>query len=156
MTSPERRKSGHEKSLVVASNRRAKRDFEILETVEAGIVLVGSEVKSIRESQVEIAEAYAQIRGGEVWLLGMRVPVYVRSVVAFREEPDRPRKLLLHRREIQRLRKKMEQQPLTLIVLSLYFSGRHVKVQLALARRKKRHDKRQRISERDAEREKMV
>lgn len=82
--------------------------------------------------------------------------MYARSVVAFSEEPDRPRKLLLHRREIQRLRKKMEQQPLTLIVLSLYFSGRHVKVQLALARRKKRYDKRQRISERDAEREKMV
>lgn len=150
MTSSQRQHKDNKGSPVVASNRRAGRDFEILETFEAGIVLVGSEVKSVRENKVEIAEAYAQIRRGEVWVLGMNIPTYAQSAAAFREEPDRPRKLLLHRKEIERLRKKIEQQPLTLIVLSLHFSGKNAKVELALARRKRKYDKRQQIAERDA------
>lgn len=140
----------------IATNRRARRDFEIMETLEAGVVLVGSEVKSVRENKVEISEAYAQIRAGEVWLMGMSIPTYAQTATAFRQDPIRPRKLLLHRKEIERLRKRTEQQPLTLIVLSLYFSGKNAKVKLGLARRKQKHDKRQQIAERDAEREKSV
>ena len=141
------------KPTIVATNRRAKRDFEILETLEAGLVLLGSEVKALRDSQVELAEAYAQIRRGEVWLLGMTVQPYSHSAATFAAEPTRPRKLLLHRREIERLSKKLEQQPLTIIVLSVYFSGKHAKAQIALAKRKKRHDKRQQIATRDAQRD---
>ena len=141
------------KPSAVATNRRARRDFELLETLEAGIVLAGSEVKSLRGGKAQIAEAYARISRGEAWLLGMHIPPYPQAGTAFSHEPDRPRKLLLHRKEIEKLQRSLETQPLTLIPLSLYFSGKNAKVSLALARRKQKQDKRRQIDERDAARE---
>jgi SsrA-binding protein len=134
-------------------NRRARHDYEILETFEAGLVLRGSEVKSLRGSGGSIAEAYAKIDGGEVWLEGATIPSYPQA--SYNDhEPLRRRKLLLHGRQIAELRRGLERKGLTVVPLELYFDGRgRAKLKIALARGRKRHDKRAAASERDARRE---
>ena len=117
-----------------ASNRRARRNYEILETVEAGLVLRGSEVKSLREAHVQIGDAFARIEGGEAWLVSMHIGVYEHAQQHSGHEPERRRKLLLHRSELDRLRQIVDEQHLSLIPLSLYFKDGRAKVELALAR----------------------
>ena len=135
---------------VVASNRKARRNYEILDTIEAGIVLRGSEVKSLRDGKIQIAEAFARIDGGEVWLHQLTIAVYEHSQSHSGHEETRKRKLLLHSHEIERLRAKVEPEHLSLIPLSVYFKDGRAKVELAVARGRKTHDKRQVIAERDA------
>jgi SsrA-binding protein len=140
-------------TTLVAANRKARRNYEILETLEAGLVLRGSEVKSLREAQVQIGEAFAQISGGEVWLLSMHVAPYANAQTHSGHDPDRRRKLLLHGNEIERLRQLVDEQRLSLVPLSLYFKEGRAKVELALGRGRKSYDKRQVLAERDAQRE---
>jgi len=135
----------------VATNRRARHDYQIIETVEAGIVLRGSEVKTLREGKASLQDAYAVIEGGDV-VLHMRIPAYSHTGYEG-HEPTRPRKLLLHRREIDQLARKVAERGLTLVPLRLHFKGHLVKVDLGLARGKRAFDKRQTVAKRDAERE---
>jgi SsrA-binding protein len=148
-----REAAGRASDRVVATNRRARHDFDVLETYEAGIVLRGSEVKSLREGKAQLADAYARVSQGEVWLYGMHIPPWQFATGFGAHDPDRRRKLLLHRKEIDQLMGKTTQQALTLIPLSLYFKDGRAKVSLALARGRKLHDKRQALAERDAKRE---
>ena len=138
---------------VVAANRRARRDYELEDTFECGIVLRGSEVKSLRESKVQLADAYARPEDGEVWLVGLHIAPYSHAAGVEELDPDRPRKLLLHRREIDRIAARVAQDGLTLVPLSLYFRDGRAKVEVALGRGRRQHDKRQEIARRDAERE---
>ena len=140
-------------SRPVAQNRRARHDYDILETYEAGIALVGSEVKSLREGKAQLRDSYARVQDGEVWLYGVHVPPYAFASGFGATDPDRRRKLLLHRREIDELAKRTGQESLTLVPLSIYFKDGRAKVDLALARGRKRYDKRAAIAERDANRE---
>jgi SsrA-binding protein len=137
---------------LVATNRKARFEYEILETVEAGIALVGPEVKSLRAGNASLADAYAVVRRGEVFLVGAHVSPYPQ---ASREnpEPRRERKLLLHRSEIARLAGRVAERGLTLVPLQLYFRDGRAKVELALARGRRRHDKREAIREREQARE---
>jgi SsrA-binding protein len=137
---------------VVADNRRARHDYHLLERLEAGVVLTGTEVKSLRAGQATLAQAYADVRDGEVWLLGAHIPEYTQGTYA-NHDPDRPRKLLLHGKEIASLYGKVRERGLTLVPLRLYFKRGRVKVELALARGKERHDKRRDIAKRDADRQ---
>jgi SsrA-binding protein len=143
--------AGHDR--VVATNRRARHDFDLLETFECGIVLQGSEVKSLREGKAQLSEAYARVVDGEVWLFGAHIPPWQFAQGFGAHDPDRRRKLLLHRDQIDELFGRTTQQALTLVPLSLYFRDGKAKVQLALARGRKLHDKRHAIAERDAQRE---
>lgn len=137
---------------VVATNRRARRSYDILDTVEAGLVLRGSEVKSIREGQVQIGDAYARIDDrGEMWLHNLTVAVYAHSQAHTGHDETRKRKLLLHHHEIERWRLRVETEHLSLIPLSVYLKGGRAKVELALARGRRSYDKRQAIAERDAQ-----
>jgi SsrA-binding protein len=147
------RADGSSGTKLIAANRRARRNYEILETVEAGLVLRGSEVKSLREAQVQLGDAFARIEDGEAWLLSMHVGVYEHSQRHSGHEPERRRKLLLHRSEIDRLRQIVDEQHLSLVPLALYFKDGRAKVELALARGRKTYDKRQVLAKRDAERE---
>lgn len=133
-------------------NRRASFDFEILETFEAGMVLTGSEVKSLRAGGASISEAFARIRNGEVLLEGMNIPVYAEASYN-NHEPLRTRKLLLNRREISQLKAAVEQRGLTIVPLRLYFKDGWAKLLIGLGRGRKRHDKRQQQAERDARRQ---
>ena len=137
---------------IIVTNRKARHDFHIEETFEAGIVLVGTEVKSMRAHKVNLKDSYARVNKNEVFLYNMHVSPYEKGTTAA-HEPERPRKLLLHRQEIRRLIGKTRERGLTLIPLKLYFSGQRVKVELGLARGKQLHDKRRAIAERDAKRE---
>ncbi|WP_031468733.1 SsrA-binding protein SmpB [Sciscionella sediminilitoris] len=137
---------------VIASNRKARHDYEILDIYEAGIALVGTEVKSLRHGRVSLADAYASVDDGEIFLRGLHVPEYTHGSWT-NHEPRRVRKLLLHRKEIAKLIGKTHEGGLTLVPLSLYFKDGYAKVELALARGKKAHDKRQAIAKRDAQRE---
>jgi SsrA-binding protein len=138
----------------IARNRRARHDYDILETLEAGIALQGSEVKSLREGKVQLADAHARVERGEVWLHSVHIAPYSHLAAAHAApDPDRPRKLLLHRREIDRLQGRLAQDKLTLIPLSLYFKEGKAKVELALARGRRKGDKREAIAKRDADRE---
>jgi SsrA-binding protein len=137
----------------VATNRRARHDYDVLETFECGIVLRGSEVKSLRDGKAQLADAYARVDDGELWLFGMHIPPWQFASGWGAHDPDRKRKLLLHRREIDELMGKSQQQSLTMVPLSLYFRDGRAKVQLALARGRRQHDKRQAILSREAERE---
>ena len=137
----------------VAQNRRARHDYDILDTYEAGIVLVGSEVKSLRQGKAQLRDSYARVQDGEVWLYGVHVPPYEFASGFGATDPDRRRKLLLHHREIDELAKRTNQDSLTLVPLSVYFKDGRAKVDLALARGRKRYDKRHAIAERDANRE---
>jgi SsrA-binding protein len=135
----------------IATNRQARRNYEILETVEAGIVLRGSEVKSLRESKVQIADAFGRIDGTEVWLNALHIAPYSHAQAHAGHDPDRPRKLLLHAAEIHRLRARVDQEHLSLVPLSLYFKDGRAKVELALAKGRRSYDKRQVLAKRDAE-----
>jgi len=137
---------------LVASNRRAHHDFDILETHEAGLVLQGTEVKSLRDSRADLKESYARIEGNEAWLLGLHISPYAQGNRA-NHDPLRPRKLLLHRGEINRLLGKIMEKGLTLVPLRLYFKQGRAKVELGLARGRKTLDKRQAIREREERRE---
>lgn len=136
----------------VATNRQAGFRYDLLERFECGIQLQGSEVKSVREGKVQLRDAYAALRDGEVWLYNVHIAPYA---PASREnhDPDRPRKLLLHRREIERLVGRTHERGLTLVPTRVYFSGRHAKVEVALARGKDVRDKRRSIKEREQRRE---
>lgn len=136
----------------IARNKRARFDYEILDTWESGIVLTGTEVKSLREGKANIGDAYGVVRDGEIFLINMHISPYERGGYA-NHEPDRTRKLLLHRKEIRRLIGAVERQGLTLIPLELYFKNGVAKVALALGKGKKLHDKRDTERRRDAERE---
>ena len=136
---------------VVATNRRARRNYVILDTIEAGIVLRGSEVKSIRDGKVQIGDAFARIDGsGEIWLHNLTIAVYTHSDAHSGHDEARKRKLLLHSHEIERLKARVDPEHLSLIPLSVYFKDGRAKVELALAKGRKTHDKRQMIAERDA------
>ena len=136
----------------VATNRRARHKFQVLETMEAGIELQGSEVKSLRDGKAQINEAYAVVDRGEVWLRGAHIPPYLPASDQ-NHEPDRPRKLLLHRREIERLIGKTAERGLTLVPTRIYFKGPRAKVELALAKGKEGRDRRREIADRDMRRE---
>ena len=142
-----------DKKKTVAENRRARFDYHIDEVFEAGIALTGTEVKSLRFGEGSIAESYAEVRGGEVWLVNSNVPEFSHGN-RFNHVPKRPRKLLLHEREINRLTGAVERKGMTLVPLSVYFNGRgRAKVELALAKGKNAADKRATIKERDWKRE---
>ncbi|MDO8214024.1 SsrA-binding protein SmpB [Conexibacter sp. CPCC 206217] len=136
----------------VATNRQARFRFNLLDTFEAGIVLQGTEVKSLREGGAQMKDAYALVRNGEVWLLNMHIPPYAS---AYRDNhlPERDRKLLLHRREIERLVGRVKERGLTLVPTRIYFRGPRAKVEIALAQGKDMFDKRQSIKERETKRE---
>lgn len=137
----------------VAQNRRARHDYDILERFEAGMVLAGSEVKSLRAGKVQLRDSYARVQNGEVWLHGVHVAPYAFASGFGAVDPDRPRKLLLHRRQIEELDQRTNQDSLTLVPLAIYFKEGRAKVDLALARGRRRYDKRHAIAERDAARE---
>ncbi|MEI6741473.1 MAG: SsrA-binding protein SmpB [Gemmatimonadaceae bacterium] len=137
---------------VIARNKRARHDYEILDTWETGIVLTGTEVKSLRDGRANLTDAFGIVTDGEVFLLNLHIGPYGQGNV-FNHEPTRTRKLLLHRREIRRMIGAVERQGLTLVPLDLYFVRGRVKVRLALVRGKQQHDKREDIKKRDAERE---
>lgn len=135
-----------------STNRKARYDYHIEETYETGIALLGSEVKSIRQGRANLRDGYAAFERGELFLHNCHISPYAQAS-RFNPEPLRPRKLLMRRQEIERLRGKVEEKGLTLVPLSLYLKGRHVKVELALARGKKQYDRREDIKRREADRE---
>ena len=137
---------------LIAQNRKARHDYAILDTYEAGVALVGTEVKSLRLGRASLVEAYATVDDGEVWLRGLNIPEYTLGSWT-NHEPRRTRKLLLHKAEIERLIGKIREGGLTLVPLSLYFSDGKVKCELALARGKRSYDKRADLAKRDANRE---
>jgi SsrA-binding protein len=137
---------------LVADNRRARHEFELLERVEAGIVLQGTEVKALREGRATIQRAFADVRGNEIWLVGANIAAYDKGGFA-NHDPERDRKLLLHRREIDRLRGRVQEKGLTLVPTRLYFKDGRAKVELALARGKELRDKRRDIAKREADRQ---
>lgn len=137
---------------VVATNRRARHNYDIVDTFEAGLVLRGSEVKSLRAGQIQLKDAYATIRHGELWLENAHIAPYSFAADGG-HDPERPRKLLLHRREIDRLIGRMNEQGLTLVPLLVYFTQGRAKVELALAKGRRTHDKRRKIVEREQQRE---
>ena len=137
---------------IIASNRRARHDYTIEDTVEAGLVLTGTEVKSLRAGRATLTEGYGQITNNEAWLHGVHIPEYTQGTWT-NHEPRRTRKLLLHRREIDKLASSIQERGLTLVPLSLYFSDGKVKIELALARGKRAYDKRQALAKKDAARE---
>ena len=136
----------------VATNRRASHKYELLERFEAGIELQGSEVKSLREGKTQIGDAYAAIEGGEVWLRNAHIPQYAPAAKE-NHDPERPRKLLLHRYEIERLIGRTQRKGLTLVPTRIYFKGPRAKVELALARGKQHRDRRREIRDRDVQRD---
>jgi SsrA-binding protein len=136
---------------LIADNRRARHDYNLLERVEAGIVLTGSEVKSLRQGHAILQRAYADTRDGELWLVGLHIPPYEQASVE-PHEPDRDRKLLLHRRQIDKLSSQTAEKGLTLVPTRLYFKDGRAKVELAVARGKEGRDKRRDIAERESKR----
>ncbi|MDC7788716.1 SsrA-binding protein SmpB [Rhodoplanes sp. TEM] len=140
---------------VVADNRKARFHYEIGETFEAGIALLGSEVKSLRQGRATIAESYAEAKGGEIWLVNANIPEYGQAGPFFQHEPKRRRKLLLHKRQIAKLAQGTEREGMTIVPLRMYFNDRgRAKIELALGRGKKLHDKRETEKQRDWNREK--
>jgi SsrA-binding protein len=136
----------------IAENRRARHEYHLLEKLEAGIALTGTEVKSLRDGHVTLQRAYADVRGDEVYLVGAHIAEYAQGNLA-NHDPDRDRKLLLHRREIASLTGKVHERGLTLVPTRLYFKNGRVKVELALARGKEARDKRRDLADRDAKRQ---
>ena len=137
---------------VIAQNKRARHDYAVLEEFEAGVALVGTEVKSLRLGRASLTDAYATVDDGEVWLRGLHIPEYTHGSWT-NHEPRRTRKLLLHRKEIERLIGKTREGGLTLVPMALYFRDGKVKLELALARGKRDYDKRQDLAKRDAQRD---
>jgi SsrA-binding protein len=137
---------------LIADNRRARHDYHLLDRVEAGLALTGTEVKSLREGKTSLQRAYAEVNENEAWLVGMHIPEYLQGNRA-NHDPDRPRKLLLHRREIDRLYGQVREKGVTLVPTRMYFKDGRVKVEIALARGKELHDKRRDLADRDAKRQ---
>jgi SsrA-binding protein len=137
---------------VIARNRRARHDYHIEDVVEAGLVLTGTEVKSLRAGRASLTDGFGQFADGELWLHGVHIPQYTQGTWT-NHEPRRPRKLLLHRKEIDRLASKTAERGLTLVPLELYFKDGKVKVELAVAKGKRTYDKRHDLAQRDAARE---
>ncbi|MBD3258259.1 SsrA-binding protein SmpB [candidate division GN15 bacterium] len=136
---------------IVARNRKARHDYQIVDTIEAGIELMGAEVKSIREGKINLADSYAVVEEGQVHLKNLHITPY-KMATGEQPEPDRSRRLLLHKREIYKLGVKTQQRGLTLIPLTIYIKGKLVKVELALATGRKKYDKRQAIAKAEADR----
>ena len=141
-----------EGTKLISKNRQAYHHYEVLESFEAGLVLQGTEVKSLRESQVSFQEAYARFKGEELWLAGMHIPVYAAGSY-MNHEPTRLRKMLLHKRELKRLRGRVDRQGLTLVPLELYFRRGYAKVKLGLCKGRKLHDKRQALRKKQDQRQ---
>jgi len=137
---------------LIVDNRRARHEYHLSDRVEAGLVLAGTEVKSLRAGEATLQRSYAEVRDGEAWLVGLHIPEYVEGNRA-NHDPDRPRKLLLHRREIERLSAAVAEKGFTLVPTRLYFRDGRVKVELALARGKELRDKRRDVADRDARRQ---
>jgi SsrA-binding protein len=137
---------------LIADNRRARHDYHLLDRFEAGLVLTGTEVKSLRDGRATLQRAYADLRGGEVWLVGAHISTYDQGNIA-NHDPDRDRKLLLHRREIEALTGKVRERGFTIVPTRLYFKDGRAKVEIALARGKDVRDKRTDLSKRDAQRQ---
>jgi SsrA-binding protein len=145
--------SGEDKERqIIASNRKARYEYEIVDSFEAGMVLFGTEVKALRSGKASLGDAYAEVRRGEIYLLNCHIGAYTQAGRA-NAAPLRVRKLLLHRREINRLESKVDEKGLTLIPLKLYFKDGRAKIEIALARGKRRYDKRQTIKERESKRD---
>jgi SsrA-binding protein len=138
--------------LIVARNRKARHEFDLLEKIEAGIVLTGTEVKSLRNGKANLEDAYASVDRDEVWLYGCDIPEYLQAN-QLNHKPKRPRKLLLHRREIDKLISKAAEKGLTIVPLQIYFKKGMAKVEIATARGRKSHDKREALKAKDAKRE---
>jgi SsrA-binding protein len=151
-TAKKAEKREHENDRLVAQNRRARFEYEILDTLECGIVLVGSEVKSMRKGEMSLEEAYARIRDGEVWLIGCDIPEYKWSN-QLNHVPKRPRKLLMHKREVKRFAARAGEKGLTLVPLKVYFTEGRAKVLLGIGRGKQLHDKRHSIKEKGMKRD---
>jgi len=139
--------------VLIASYKRAYRDYEIADTFEAGMVLTGSEVKSLRDGNAQIAEGYARVQNGELWLDGIHIPPYTNAIGFGAHDPDRTRKLLMHRAEIDKLAARTAQGGYTLVPLRLYWKDGRAKIELGLAKGRSKGDKRQHMAERDADRE---
>ena len=137
---------------LIADNRKARHEYELLERIEAGLVLQGTEVKALREGRATIQRAFADVRGDELWLVGANIAAYDKGGFA-NHDPERDRKLLLHRREIDRLRSRVQEKGLTLVPTRLYFKDGRAKVELALARGKELRDKRRDLASREADRQ---
>lgn len=142
----------HNNERLVSQNRRARHEYEVLDTLECGIMLVGSEVKSLRTGKVSIEEAYGRVKGDEVWLVGCDIPEYLQAN-QFNHQPKRPRKLLLHRREIGKFASKAYETGLTLVPLKLYFKKGKAKVLLGICRGRKMHDKREKLKKQSVDRD---
>lgn len=136
---------------LIVSNRKARHDYQILEVLEAGIVLKGTEVKSLRKRNANLQDSYAVIKNGELWLLGLHISPYEQGNIN-NHDPVRTRKLLIQKKEMRKLFSRVSEQGLTLVPLSMYFKGPFAKVELAIARGKKSYDKREAIAKRDAQR----
>ncbi len=136
---------------MIATNKQARRDFEITESFEAGVVLRGSEVKSLRESKIQISDSYARFEDGELYIVGLHIAMYSRAGTHVRMEADRKRKLLLHRYELDRLSSKVNQDRLSLVPMALYFKDSRVKLEIGIGKGRKTVDKRQMIAKRDAD-----
>ena len=152
MTKKKKAKQHDPNSRTVCRNRKARFQYDILDELECGIALRGSEVKSARNGKISIDEAYARIRDGELWLIGCDIAEYPQATV-MNHEPGRPRKLLLHKRELHKFAESAEHQGLTLIPLSVYFSRGIVKVKIAIARGRKLHDKREKLRQKEDRRD---
>jgi SsrA-binding protein len=137
---------------LIADNRRARHDYHLGDRVEAGVVLTGTEVKSLREGKTSLQRAYGEVNQNEAWLVGVHIPEYLQGNRA-NHDPERPRKLLLHRREIDRLYGQVREKGVTIVPTRMYFKDGRVKVELAVARGKELHDKRRDIADRDAKRQ---
>ena len=147
-------RAGELRRKVVADNRRARFDYEILDVFEAGLVLMGSEVKALRQGRASLLDSYASVNDGELWLVNSHIPEF-KQANRLNHEPRRPRKLLLNKREIQRLSGGIQREGLTIVPLKVYFNDRgRAKVEIALARGKKQHDKRETEKQRSWQREK--
>jgi SsrA-binding protein len=144
----EQKATSDESQVPIARNKRARHDYEILETWEAGLVLTGTEVKSLRDGRAQITDAYGVVKDGEVWLLNAHIAPYTQGNI-YNHDPLRTRKLLLHQKEIREMIGAVERKGLTLVALDLYFKGGRAKVKLGLGRGKKLHDKRADLKERD-------
>jgi SsrA-binding protein len=142
----------HDNERLIAQNRKARHNYTVLDTLECGLMLVGSEVKSLRTGRVSLEEAYGRVRDGEVWLVGCDIPEYVEAN-RFNHQPKRPRKLLLHRREIQRFAGKAYEQGLTLVPLKIYFKDGRAKVLMGICRGRQKHDKREVMKQAEARRD---
>jgi SsrA-binding protein len=156
MTKKEKKEKGKPNSdgvKLVADNRKARHNFDIIDTLECGIVLVGSEVKSLRAGKISLEEAYGRLRENEVWLIGCDIAEYAQAT-AWQHEPKRPRKLLLHQREVRKFARQAHEKGLTLVPLKVYFNERGIaKVLLGLCRGRKLHDKREKLRKEDQQRD---